>query len=164
MGARGAVAGSGHCTFASPRESVKNAARHERPMARLSEIEVATSKEGMHDITAQVQATVRESGVMDGVAVVMSQHTTAGVTINENADPDVQRDMLLGLRLAFPDRPEFRHSEGNSSAHLRASAVGSSVTVVISGGRLTLGTWQGIYLCEFDGPRRRKALVKIIEG
>lgn len=89
-------------------------------------------------------------------------HTTAGITINENADPDVVKDMLYGLEKAYPDRKEFQHFEGNSSAHLKATAVGSSVTVIIENGKLLLGTWQGIYFCEFDGPRTRKFYVKIL--
>jgi len=101
---------------------------------------------------------------MNGIAVVYCPHTTAGITINENADPDVTWDMMLGFDKAFPDRPEFRHAEGNSAAHLKASAVGSSVTVIIENGNLILGTWQGIYFCEFDSPRTRKFYVKIMGG
>ena len=93
-----------------------------------------------------------------------SPHTTAGITINENADPDVVTDLLLAYRKAFPDRPEFRHMEGNSSAHARASAMGSSVTIPVRNGRLVLGTWQGVYFCEFDGPRRRTFYVSVIAG
>ena len=87
----------------------------------------------------------------------MYYFTTAGITINENADPDVVRDLLLGLREAYPDRPQFRHVEGNSAAHLKASAMGSSTAVIIDGGRPLLGTWQGVYFCEFDGPRKRSS-------
>ena len=108
-----------------------------------------------HEVTDRVQQLLRESGVRDGLCHVYCPHTTAGITINENADSDVVRDMLLGLEKAYPDRAEFRHYEGNSSAHLRASAVGSSVTVPVKDGRLLTGRWQGIYLCEFDGPRTR---------
>lgn len=108
--------------------------------------------------------TVAESGVENGVCVVFCPHTTAGITINENADPDVVRDMLLGLDKAFPDRAEFLHAEGNSAAHLKASCVGSSATVIVENGRPLLGTWQGIYFCEFDGPRRRTVYVKILPG
>ena len=89
-------------------------------------------------------------------------HTTAGITINEAADPDVLHDLLVGLDKAFPDRKEFRHSEGNSAAHLKASAIGSSVTVIIDNGKVILGTWQGVYFAEFDPPRTRKYYVKII--
>ena len=94
--------------------------------------------------------------------MIYCPHTTAGITINENADPDVVRDMLLGLDKAYPDRTEFRHAEGNSAAHLKASAVGSSATVIIRDGKLLLGQWQGIYFCEFDPPRNRKFYVNII--
>jgi secondary thiamine-phosphate synthase enzyme len=114
----------------------------------------------MIDITREARDALAKSQVSDGILTVFVPHTTAGVTINENADPDVQTDLLLGLSKAFPDRPEFRHSEGNSSAHLRATAVGSSVTILVEGGALVLGTWQGVYFCEFDGPRTRKFYVK----
>lgn len=122
---------------------------------------VTTASECFIDVTERVAEAIRESGVVDGLCVVFCPHTTAGMTINENADPDVVRDMLLGLDRAYPDRPEFRHAEGNSAAHLKASAVGSSVTVIVSAGRPVLGTWQGIYLCEFDGPRSRHVLVSV---
>ena len=89
-------------------------------------------------------------------------HTTAGITINENADPDVVHDMLLGLNKAFPDRSEFRHGEGNSSAHIKASAVGSSITLIVADGKPILGTWQSLYFCEFDPPRNRKFYVKVL--
>ena len=133
-------------------------------MSGYSTIEVDAGRMCMTDITSQVRRIVKDSGVTDGICVVFSKHTTAGITINENADPDVQTDMLHGLDMAFPDRPEFRHMEGNSYAHLRTSCVGPSTSVIVSDGDLVLGTWQGIYLCEFDGPRHRKVLVKVIEG
>lgn len=120
-----------------------------------------TQQENLYNITSHVNEVIRESGVMDGFCIVYCPHTTAGITINENADLDVVRDMLLGLDRAFPDRSEFRHAEGNSSAHLKASCVGSSVTIIIENGRPVLGTWQGIYFCEFDGPRSRKFYVKV---
>lgn len=127
----------------------------------LKQYSINTGAEGFYAITEQVQAALTEAGIRDGLCMVYCPHTTAAITINENADPDVVHDMLLGLRKAFPDRPEFRHAEGNSSAHLRASAMGSSVTVIVSQGRLVLGTWQGIYFCEFDGPRTRKFFVRV---
>lgn len=120
-----------------------------------------TERENFYDISRQVREAVAESGVADGICVVYCPHTTAGITINENADPDVVRDMLLGLDKAFPDRREFRHIEGNSSAHLKAGCVGSSVMVIVENGGLVLGTWQGIYFCEFDGPRNRRFCVKL---
>ena len=133
-------------------------------MQRLFDYSIATNNEGFYNITQQVREAVAKSGVSGGIAIVFCPHTTAGITINENADPDVTRDMVLGLVKAFPDSPDFRHSEGNSAAHLKASAVGSSVTVIIENGRLVLGTWQGIYFCEFDPPRMRKYYVKVMEG
>ncbi|MDR1325705.1 MAG: secondary thiamine-phosphate synthase enzyme YjbQ [Treponema sp.] len=127
----------------------------------LKQYRISTGAEGFYAITEQVQAALTESGIQDGLCVVYCPHTTAAITINENADPDVVHDMLLGLRKAFPDRAEFRHAEGNSSAHLRSSAMGSSVTVIVAQGRLVLGTWQAIYFCEFDGPRTRKFCVRV---
>ncbi|MDR3269937.1 MAG: secondary thiamine-phosphate synthase enzyme YjbQ [Peptococcaceae bacterium] len=128
----------------------------------LYEYKLDASKQDFYNITPQVREAVSKSDVTDGIAVVYCPHTTAGITINENADPDVVRDLLFALDQSFPDRPEFSHSEGNSAAHLKASAIGSSVTVIIEGGKLVLGTWQGIYFCEFDPPRSRKFYVKII--
>ena len=128
----------------------------------LYEYTLSTDKQGFYNIDAKVTDAVTKSGVADGVCVVFCPHTTAGITINENADPDVVHDMLLGLDKAFPDRAEFRHFEGNSSAHLKASCVGASETVIIKNGRLLLGTWQSIYFCEFDPPRNRKFYVKVI--
>jgi secondary thiamine-phosphate synthase enzyme len=126
------------------------------------EYSLSAQREDFYDITQQVRQAVADSMVTDGIAVVFCPHTTAGITINENADPDVIRDMLVGFDTAFHDRPGFRHAEGNSAAHLKASAVGSSVTVIIKGGQLVLGTWQGIYFCEFDPPRTRKFFVKVM--
>jgi secondary thiamine-phosphate synthase enzyme len=125
----------------------------------LQKYTLKTDKENLHDITRRVAAAVRESGVQDGACTVYCPHTTAGITINENADPDVVTDILLGLRQAFPDSPQFRHAEGNSAAHLKASCIGSTATIPIAGGKLLLGTWQGIYFCEFDGPRTRTYFV-----
>ena len=126
----------------------------------LYEYQLSTPRENFYNITAQVREAVSKSGVADGIAVIYCPHTTAGITINENADPDVVHDLLVGLAKAFPDRAEFRHGEGNSAAHLKASATGSSATVIIKDGSLVLGTWQGIYFCEFDPPRNRKFFVK----
>lgn len=114
------------------------------------------------DITSIVQEEVNKSNVKDGIAVVFIPHTTAGVTINENADPDVVHDILAGLNKAFPEENGYLHMEGNSHAHIKASLMGSSCSVIIENGRLKLGTWQGIYFCEFDGPRNRKFYVKVI--
>ena len=128
----------------------------------LFEYTLSAQREEFYDVTPQVREAVAESGVVSGVAVIYCPHTTAGMTINENADPDVTGDLLIGLSKAFPDRAEFRHGEGNSTAHLKASAIGASVTVIIENGKLLLGTWQGIYFCEFDPPRNRKFYVKVM--
>ena len=128
------------------------------------EIKLSTPREDFYIITQQVRQVISASGIKEGIAVVFCPHTTAGITINENADPDVIPDMLLGLSKAYPDRSEFRHDEGNSAAHLKATAVGSSVTIIIADGKPVLGTWQGIYFCEFDAPRNRRFYVKVMEG
>lgn len=130
---------------------------------KTKEYTLRTDREGMYNITASLREAIRESGVQSGIAVICCLHTTAGITINENADPDVQHDLLLGLAAAFPDRPQFRHAEGNSTAHLKCSYVGASQTVLIEGGKPLLGTWQGVYFCEFDGPRTRRYLIKVLE-
>jgi len=118
----------------------------------------------MKDITAQVQDAVRQSSVKDGLCVVFTPHTTAAVTINENADPDVVRDLNMELGKIIPWEDGYHHIEGNSAAHLKSSLVGASEHIIIEDGRLLLGTWQGIYFCEYDGPRSRKVIVKIMEG
>lgn len=128
----------------------------------VKQFSLNTEREQLCLITQSVRGAITESGVRDGLCVVYCPHTTAGITINENADPDVARDVLLGLDRAFPDRGEFRHAEGNSSAHLKASCVGSSATVIVERGSPVLGTWQGIYFCEFDGPRRRNFFVSVL--
>lgn len=116
------------------------------------------------DITSYIINAVRESGVKEGLAVVFVPHTTAGVTINENGDPDVVTDIIEGLNKAFPVRGNYLHFEGNSHAHIKASFMGSSVNLIIENASPRLGTWQSVYLCEFDGPRTRRVLVKILDG
>jgi secondary thiamine-phosphate synthase enzyme len=128
----------------------------------LFEFSLNTPAEAMLNITTEVQHAIKESGVNEGICLVYCPHTTAGITINENADPDVVKDMLLGLNKTFPDMPEFRHAEGNSAAHLKSSCVGTEKSIIISKGKPVLGTWQGIYFCEFDGPRTRKFYVKVM--
>ncbi len=128
----------------------------------LYEYSLSAGREDFYNITAQVREAITASGVVSGIAVVYCPHTTAGITINENADPDVVHDLLIGLNKAFPDRAEFHHAEGNSAAHLKASAMGSGVTVIIESGKPLLGRWQGLYFCEFDPPRTRKFYVKVI--
>lgn len=122
-------------------------------------------RDEMYEITSSLQAYLEEQQVNDGVMYIYCPHTTAGITINENADPDVVKDMLMRLDEVYPwEHPKYRHAEGNSASHLKASTVGSSQVVFIQNGQLLLGTWQGVYFCEFDGPRKRKYHVKIMKS
>ncbi len=134
----------------------------------LPSLEVATrAAHDLVEITAEVRAALRDARVRDAILVVYVPHTTAGVTVQENADPDVRADLLLALENAVPaeaSRGSYRHGEGNSDAHVKASLVGSSVTLIVDGGEPVLGTWQGVFLCEFDGPRRRTVHLKVIPG
>jgi len=114
------------------------------------------------DITQTVKKEAEKSGVAEGMAYVFVPHTTAGVTINENADPDVTADIIAGLNRAIPVIGNYKHMEGNSHAHIKSSLMGSSCCVMIENGMLKLGTWQSIYFCEFDGPRHRKFFVRIV--
>jgi len=116
------------------------------------------------DLTSQVQDVVNQSGVSEGLCHVFVPHTTAAVTINENADPSVKADILMVLNKIISDREPYRHQEGNSPAHVKASVIGPHLTVLVSKGRLVLGTWQGIFFCEFDGPRSRRLHVKVVRG
>jgi len=118
----------------------------------------------MIEITSSVVSAISSSGVKNGTALVYVPHTTAAVTINENADPSVKRDIIYELNKIIPFSDNYTHAEGNSAAHIKASIIGESITVVISGGKPLLGTWQGIFFCEFDGPRRRKFLVRIAKS
>jgi len=129
----------------------------------LEQLEVKTRmRTELVDITGEVEKIVRKSQIKNGVCCLFVPHTTAGITINENADPSVRRDILMELNKVIPFEDNYSHAEGNSAAHIKASLVGSSETVFIEDGRLVLGTWQGIYLCEFDGPRQRQVLVKVV--
>jgi secondary thiamine-phosphate synthase enzyme len=114
------------------------------------------------DVTDRVRDVVARSRVKDGIAIVYIPHTTAGVTINEAADPAVVEDINTTLSHLIPHKGGYRHSEGNADAHIKASLMGSSVNIIISEGALVLGTWQGVFLCEFDGPRMRRALIKVL--
>jgi secondary thiamine-phosphate synthase enzyme len=120
------------------------------------------SKEVFVDITRQVEEEVRKSDIKSGICVVYVPHTTAAVTINENADPTVRQDLLMSLRKAVPDSLPYAHAEGNSPAHVKSSLVGASITIPIEDGRLVLGTWQGVFFCEFDGPRHRHVYVQLL--
>lgn len=129
----------------------------------MKHFEVRTpSRECLVDVTEGVAGAVAEAGGREGVCTVFVPHTTAAITINENADPDVARDVVEFLRDLVPRSSRFRHAEGNSDAHVKASLLGSSVQVPVEGGRLALGTWQGIYLAEFDGPRVRRVSVAFL--
>ena len=114
------------------------------------------------DITDRLHKVVGESGVKEGICVVVIPHTTAGITVNENADPDVVTDMIFALEQAVPWKsPNYRHGEGNSAAHVKSSLMGHDATLLVDGGKIQLGTWQGVFLCEFDGPRTRKVWVTV---
>jgi secondary thiamine-phosphate synthase enzyme len=122
-----------------------------------------TQRSELLDITSAVAAIIRHAGITSGLAVVYVPHTTAGVTVNENADHSVVADLLASLEKQVPwDEPFYRHGEGNSAAHIKASMMGSSAQIPIEGGHLVLGTWQAVYLCEFDGPRTRKVHVQLV--
>ena len=132
-------------------------------MTKLSEFNIRTN--GVTEwinITNEVSKAVSDSAIREGICVVFVPHTTAAVTVNENADPDVPRDVNFALNKISPDRREFAHSEGNSAAHTKTSLVGPSLTLIVTGGRLILGTWQGIWFNEFDGPRTRKVQIRVM--
>ncbi len=125
-------------------------------------IDIRTSQRSEFvDITARIEKVVKESRVSEGVCYVFTPHTTAGLTINENADPSVKKDIINILNILVPKKGNYHHSEGNSDAHVKSSIMGGEKTVFIENSRLRLGTWQGIFLCEFDGPRKREVWVKI---
>lgn len=126
-------------------------------------INVSTQKRTqMLDITTQVAEKVKREGLKEGTCIIYCPHTTAGITINENADPSVRQDILNHLEKLVPFKGNYSHLEGNADAHIKASIIGSSATVIVSDGRLMLGTWQGIFFCEFDGPRQRKVFLQLI--
>ena len=124
----------------------------------------SSSHTSLIDITQQVRSIINESGIKNGVCYIFIPHTTAGVTINENADPDVKSDMLMEINKIIPLNDSYRHMEGNSAAHIKASLFGNSETIFLHDGRLQLGTWQGIFFCEFDGPRTRQVWVNLIKS
>lgn len=131
----------------------------------MEQVSVRTTKAvEMVDITSQVRQVVTSSGVTSGLCLVFCPHTTAGITINENADPDVVRDMLMEVNKVIPFDDGYRHGEGNSAAHIKSTLFGPSLQLIVDGNDLVLGTWQGIYFCEFDGPRDRRVHVKVLEG
>ena len=122
------------------------------------------TKDELVDMTSTVRDIVAKSRVETGICLIYVPHTTAGVTINENADPSVKSDILMALRNIVPDALPYRHMEGNSPGHVKSTLVGNTVSILINNGTLALGTWQGIFFCEFDGPRNRKVFVKILPG
>ena len=131
----------------------------------MDKIHIKThSRTELVDITSDVNTAVQKYGVKEGICLVYVPHTTAGVTINENADPSVQKDILNELNKVIPRDGHYTHMEGNADAHIKSTLVGSSVSVPVSGSKLALGTWQGIYFCEFDGPRSREAFIQIIKN
>ena len=131
----------------------------------IREFSLSTPRQtALIDITNRIAAIVRESSVKEGFCIVYIPHTTAAITINENADPSVRDDIVRSLGTIVPEDLPYSHMEGNSPAHLKASLIGSSETILIDKGVLALGTWQGIYFCEFDGPRKRKVIVKTMKG
>jgi len=145
----------------NPSDSIKY--HRGKNMTSLSHFSVRTSQQNEWlEITAEVEKAVAVSGIAEGICVVFIPHTTASVTVNENADPDVPHDVGFALNQISPDRREFRHSEGNSAAHTKTSIVGPSLTLIVSKGKLLLGTWQGIWFNEHDGPRNRKVYVRIL--
>lgn len=119
-------------------------------------------RQEMVNVTSQVQQIVTDSGVDSGLVICFVPHTTAAVTINEGADPDVKRDILFKLNQDIPKDEGYHHAEGNSDAHVKSSLIGASIQVIVDGGRLVLGTWQAIYFCDFDGPRQRRMIVKVV--
>jgi len=131
----------------------------------IYEIRVQTDMQvQLKDVSHEIQQLVTKSGIKEGLATLFVPHTTAAVTINENADPDVTFDMINGLNQLIPMQNQYRHLEGNSAAHIKSSLIGASEQIIIRNGKLLLGTWQGIYFCEFDGPRSRKLQIKLIAG
>jgi secondary thiamine-phosphate synthase enzyme len=131
----------------------------------IKKLEVQTgSRTQLIDITSQVKSFLRSVAISSGVIIIYVPHTTCGITINENADPSVKEDITAFLSRIIPFNGQYSHAEGNSDAHIKASITGSSVTVIIESGSLILGTWQGIFLAEYDGPRKRSVLIKVIPG
>lgn len=135
----------------------------DKGVRRLFEISVVSKrKTEFIDISKTAQEIVKKEGVDDGICVLFVPHTTAAITVNENADPDVIRDINYKLNKIVPFDDGYFHKEGNSDAHIKASLVGNSITLMIHDGKIILGTWQGIYFCEFDGPRERKVFIKVL--
>ena len=130
----------------------------------IKEFSISTSKRNeLIDITGKIKEIVKQSKIKQGICIVYCPHTTAAITINESADPAVQRDIIISLSKLIPENDNYQHSEGNSDSHIKSSLVGASETLIIKDNKLILGTWQNIYFAEFDGPRQRKVIVNIID-
>jgi secondary thiamine-phosphate synthase enzyme len=142
---------------------MKSLARVEVEMIQTFQVKTSKQTEFI-DITRSVQEAVKKTGMEEGICFIFIPHTTAAVTINENADPSVSQDIIMELNKVVPFQDRYQHLEGNSPAHIKASLIGCSQTVFVESGKLALGTWQGIFFCEFDGPRNRKVYVKVISG
>ena len=133
-------------------------------MSTYKEFSLMTGREGFYNITKEISAFVAESGVREGTVLVFCPHTTAAIIINENSDPDVMFDLSYACSTFFPSLKEYRHMEGNSAAHLKSSLFSPSIQLIIHDGHLVLGSWQGLYFCVFDGPRKRRYCAKIMQG
>jgi secondary thiamine-phosphate synthase enzyme len=142
---------------------MKSLARVEVEMIQTFQVKTSKQTEFI-DITRSVQEAVKKTGVEEGICFIFIPHTTAAVTINENADPSVSQDIIMELNKVVPFQDRYQHLEGNSPAHIKASLIGCSQTVFVESGKLALGTWQGIFFCEFDGPRNRKVYVKVMKA
>jgi secondary thiamine-phosphate synthase enzyme len=142
---------------------MKSLARVEVEMIQTFQVKTSKQTEFI-DITRSVQEAVKKTGMEEGICFIFIPHTTAAVTINENADPSVSQDIIMELNKVVPFQDRYQHLEGNSPAHIKASLIGCSQTVFVESGKLALGTWQGIFFCEFDGPRNRKVYVKVVRG
>ncbi len=142
---------------------MKSLARVEVEMIQTFQVKTSKQTEFI-DITRSVQEAVKKTGMEEGICFIFIPHTTAAVTINENADPSVSQDIIMELNKVVPFQDRYQHLEGNSPAHIKASLIGCSQTVFVESGKLALGTWQGIFFCEFDGPRNRKVYVKVMKA
>ncbi|MBR1747031.1 MAG: secondary thiamine-phosphate synthase enzyme YjbQ [Clostridia bacterium] len=133
-------------------------------MTKVYTFDLKTDEQAFYNITAQVKQAISDSGVKEGICLVYCPHTTAAITINENADEYVAKDVIFAMKKVFPRFPEFRHDEGNSDGHVKCSVLGASETLIVTDGKPILGRWQDVYFAEFDPPRSRNFFVKVIEG
>jgi secondary thiamine-phosphate synthase enzyme len=154
----------GPCVSVRPRRGPSAFSRAMEPLMAMESLKIRTSRRTEWiDITSSVQQAISRSGIRSGLCVLFVPHTTAAVTVNEGADPSVREDILQHLASAAPQRGPYAHREGNADAHIKAALIGSSVSLLVEEGRLVLGTWQSVFFCEFDGPRDRRVLLRVIE-